>query len=55
MFFGTPKAEVCTTANNTLLNMLVVITFVELVKAHFVAVFGLDTVLSLYCVTILGN
>ena len=55
MFFGTPKAKVDTRTRYTLLDMLVVITFVEVVKAHFVAVFGLDTVLSLDCVTILGN
>lgn len=55
MLFRTPKAKVDTRASNALLDMLVVITFVENVKAHFVAVFGLDTALSLDRVTILGN
>ena len=53
MFFGTRKAEVDNIPRYALLDMLVVITLVELVKAHFVAVFGLDAALSLDCVTIL--
>ena len=42
-------------SGNTLLDMLLVITFVNAIKEHFVAVLSLNTVLSLYGVTILEN